>query len=201
MHISIITVCYNDVEALGRTINSVRKNKTEFMSFYVIDGNSTDGTFELLSVSSDVIDDLIVENDLGLYDAMNKCTRFKIQMESFLFFLNAGDELLPQILGANESSKDADVLYLSVVQKLHPLDRGKEVKSYLPDYLNEKSFMPKSVFRHQGFLVKMKIFNKYKYDLSVGQQADGLLMSLCQQNELKDAACEYGYHVTPKRGG
>ena len=106
MQISIITVCYNDVEALKRTINSVRTNKTKGMSFYVIDGNSKDGTFELLTKNLDVINDYIVENDLGLYEAMNKCTRFDIPNESFLFFLNAGDELLHHGLTANKVANE-----------------------------------------------------------------------------------------------
>ena len=43
--------------------------------------------------------------------------------------------------------------------------------------------MPKTLFRHQGFIVKKSVFEQYRYNLKIGQQADGLLMTLCQKNE------------------
>lgn len=39
-----------------------------------------------------------------------------------------------------------------------------------------------TVFRHQAFLIKKKVFQKHLYDLTVGQMADALLMSICQRD-------------------
>jgi glycosyltransferase involved in cell wall biosynthesis len=182
MKIAIITVCYNDCSNLSRTFKSIKQNKTENHNYYVIDGKSNDGSYDLINLNLDIIDNWRSERDTGLYDAMNKCILFEIPDDSYLLFLNAGDELLPW---NNEivSVENFDVAYLSVIQKLVSRDFGKIVNSDIKMSLSEKTFMPTTIFRHQGFLIKMGVFRKYKYDLNVGQQADGLLMSLCQKNE------------------
>ena len=87
-NISIITVSFNDCENLERTIQSVlnQSYKTEYI---VVDGKSSDETITMLEKYKSSIDQIIIEKDKGLYDAMNKGVR--IASKEWLL-LNSGDE-------------------------------------------------------------------------------------------------------------
>ena len=72
MKISIITVCYNSESTLEKTILSVANQTHKDVEYIIIDGNSKDGTVEIIKQYSNKIDHWISEPDKGLYDAMNK---------------------------------------------------------------------------------------------------------------------------------
>ena len=48
MKVSIITVSYNSAKTIGDTISSVRKQSYKNIEYIVVDGNSTDGTVEIV---------------------------------------------------------------------------------------------------------------------------------------------------------
>jgi len=87
--ISIVTVVLNAQKSLERTIASVGQQSYENIEFIVVDGQSTDGTAELVR-SSSTITKSIIEKDRGLFFAMNKGKA--LASGDFAFFLNAGDE-------------------------------------------------------------------------------------------------------------
>ncbi len=70
--ITIITVVRNDKENIKKTINSVLDQKDDDIEYIVIDGNSTDGTQEIIKNYSNNIDKFISEPDKNLYEAINK---------------------------------------------------------------------------------------------------------------------------------
>ena len=180
--ISIVTVCYNDLSSLVRTVNSVKMYKKEYHRYYVIDAMSNDGTDLFIKNNLDVIDEYIIEKDTGIYDGMNKILLL-LKEESFIIWINAGDELLSWTDSQIKRIYNYDCAFFPVIQKINKFDKGYLVKPniYLP--LNERNIMPKTLFRHQGFLIKKSIFEKYKYNLLIGQMADWLLMTLCQKND------------------
>lgn len=87
--ISIVTVVYNDKEALQETIESVIAQDYLNVEYIVIDGGSTDGTKDLLEKYDEHITYWISEPDRGIYDAMNKGA--KLAKGTWVNFLNAGD--------------------------------------------------------------------------------------------------------------
>jgi glycosyltransferase involved in cell wall biosynthesis len=88
--ISIITVSLNNVTGLEKTILSVISQKNrELFEHIIIDGNSSDGSFELLANYSNVVDKIIIENDKGIFDAMNK--GIENASGQYIHFLNSGD--------------------------------------------------------------------------------------------------------------
>lgn len=89
--ISVITATYNVAGQLPHTIRSLREQTTRDFEWIVVDGNSGDGTQDLLRDSGDVVTRWISEPDHGIYDAWNKAC--KIARGEWVVFLGAGDEL------------------------------------------------------------------------------------------------------------
>ena len=71
MKVSILTVSFNAVTTLQQTIESVLAQDYPNIEYWVIDGDSKDGTKELLASYGDRIN-YISEPDQGIYDAFNK---------------------------------------------------------------------------------------------------------------------------------
>ena len=70
--ISIVTVVLNVENTILTTLDSlVRQNFSDF-EWIIIDGNSSDGTLEVLKKHKKHINHIISEPDNGIYDAMNK---------------------------------------------------------------------------------------------------------------------------------
>jgi glycosyltransferase involved in cell wall biosynthesis len=87
--VSIITVVKNDVENIEKTILSVTQQRYENIEYIIVDGQSTDGTLEIIKKYDDLINYWISEKDLGIYHAMNKAIDL-IQGKAHLY-LNSGD--------------------------------------------------------------------------------------------------------------
>ena len=72
MKISIITINYQNLEGLKKTVQSVINQTYSNIEYIVIDGNSEDGTKEFLESQDSNIEYWISEPDKGIYNAMNK---------------------------------------------------------------------------------------------------------------------------------
>ena len=72
MKVSIITVVYNNADTIAASIESVLSQKYEHIEYIVVDGQSTDGTLEVIQQYREDIDVFVSEKDEGLYDALNK---------------------------------------------------------------------------------------------------------------------------------
>jgi len=89
--LSIITVTRNERYNLEKTLLSVIREKSVNVEYIVIDGDSSDGTNDLIKENIEVIDEFISEQDSGIYNAMNK--GLKMASGKFSIFLNSGDEI------------------------------------------------------------------------------------------------------------
>ncbi|HMK06596.1 MAG TPA: glycosyltransferase, partial [Flavobacterium sp.] len=90
--ISIITINYNESEGLKKTIESVISQTFRDYEFIVIDGNSSDGSKDVIAQYNDKITYALSEPDSGIYNAMNKGIR--AAKGDYVFFLNSGDRFL-----------------------------------------------------------------------------------------------------------
>ena len=70
--VSIITVTYNVSDTIEKTIDSVLSQTYDNIEYIIVDGMSTDETWEIIGKYRDRISVLIHEPDEGLYYAMNK---------------------------------------------------------------------------------------------------------------------------------
>ena len=87
--ISIITVVKNSSKTIEKTIQSLLSQKYKNVEYLVIDGNSTDGTLEILNKYRENISLLISEEDKGIWDAMNKGV--SLATGDIIGFLNSDD--------------------------------------------------------------------------------------------------------------
>ncbi|MEO8734058.1 MAG: glycosyltransferase family 2 protein [Flavobacteriales bacterium] len=70
--VSIVTVVFNGVATIERTIRSVLEQDWPNVEYIIVDGGSTDGTLDILRRYEDRLALWVSGKDSGIYDAMNK---------------------------------------------------------------------------------------------------------------------------------
>ena len=83
--LSIITVCYYDLDNLKQTIKSLDEQSSQQFEHIIVDGLSNDGTLEFLQqLKPKPGRNFISEKDKGIFDAMNKGAR--LARNKYLWF-------------------------------------------------------------------------------------------------------------------
>jgi glycosyltransferase involved in cell wall biosynthesis len=90
--LSIITINYNNLIGVIKTIESVVNQTWNEFEYIIIDGGSTDGSAKYIKENSHQFKYWISEPDKGIYNAMNK--GIKVSNGEYLLFLNSGDYFL-----------------------------------------------------------------------------------------------------------
>ncbi len=91
--VSIVTISFNQVGYLGRTIQSVLNQDYPDIEYIVVDPGSTDGSRELIKSYEARIARIIFEKDTGAPDGLNK--GFAAATGEIFGFLNSDDILYP----------------------------------------------------------------------------------------------------------
>ncbi|NQU34182.1 MAG: glycosyltransferase [Bacteroidetes bacterium] len=94
--LTIITIVYNGVDILEKTIKSIKSQDRELYEYIIVDGGSTDGTLNIISKYIKDIDHFVSEPDNGIYDAMNKGVT--LARGKSLLFMNAGDYFVGEVI-------------------------------------------------------------------------------------------------------
>lgn len=94
--ISIVTPSYNCKALIAQTIDSVLNQKYPNLEYIIIDGDSTDGTQQVLEQYSNSLTYWHSQKDQGQYDAINQ--GFAKSTGEIMCWLNADDMLLPNSL-------------------------------------------------------------------------------------------------------
>ena len=176
--LSIVTVVYNAVKLLPITFDSIRACKNEQIEYIVVDGNSNDGSLDLIAQNYDVIDKKISEKDSGIYDAMNKS--FELVTGEFVVFINAGDEIIKAAADAFlKAPSNFDIVYgdaIFVNEKRESLGlRSVFTSRTLPSELNLSSYKMGQRVCHQSFIVRTSIASKYNLQYSISADYDWML--------------------------
>jgi hypothetical protein len=105
--ITVITVVFNGVKTLEKTILSVINQSYKNIEFIIIDGGSTDGTLDIIKKYEDAIDYWVSEPDRGIYDAFNKAVTCAsgdwlcfIGSDDYLWDSSALANMAPNLLAA-----------------------------------------------------------------------------------------------------
>jgi len=91
--VSIVTAVRNGAGTLSRTVDSVLAQSYPHIEYIVVDGDSADGTIELLRQREADIDLWLSETDQGISDAFNK--GIALSCGEFVALVNADDWLEP----------------------------------------------------------------------------------------------------------
>ena len=114
MKITVITVSYNSATTIADTLRSVASQTHPNIEHWVIDGQSTDSTVEVVEAHRHPNLLLSSEKDKGIYDAMNKgLTRATGDVVGFLnaddFFADA--DVVARVAKAFEGDSSVDVCF------------------------------------------------------------------------------------------
>lgn len=93
--VTIITVNYNNLEGLKRTIPSVLSQTFHDYEYIVIDGGSTDGSKEYIESQQQGLTYWVSERDKGIYPAMNK--GIAQAHGEYCIFMNSGDHFFSSV--------------------------------------------------------------------------------------------------------
>jgi glycosyltransferase involved in cell wall biosynthesis len=153
--LSIITINYNNKIGLHKTIQSVISQTWSDFEFIVIDGNSSDGSKDVLTTYSSFFTYFVSEPDSGIYNAMNK--GIKVSTGDYLMFLNSGDSLIDNTILENlndDLNGQYDIYYGDILQ----IDGIKQEIRTFPKKLNFAFFYEQNI-SHQASFIRTKLFN------------------------------------------
>lgn len=167
--VSVVTVCYNAVDTIEKTILSVINQTYQNIEYIIIDGGSKDGTVDVINKYRDKIAYFVSEPDKGIYDAMNK--GIKAATGDWILFRNSGDMFF-----LNDS-----------IEKLFLLSKRKPNTDFLlancrffkdwgyldakPSIL-KKNYMDGMPAFHPSTLIKREIQQKYLFNIKYKNSAD-----------------------------
>lgn len=160
--ITVITVVFNGVDSLVRTIESVIEQTYENIEYIIIDGASTDGTINILKQYEDKIDYWQSEPDKGIYDAMNKA--ITLASGDWINFMNAGDVFVDKnvisCIFNNNSYTGIDVLFGDSIEINNNTERKIVCSS------NSNDILKHPTYRHGASFIRASIHKKNMFDLS-----------------------------------
>ena len=159
--ITVVTVCYNAVNELEKTMLSVLNQTYDNIEYIVIDGGSKDGTVDIIKKYADRLAYWVSEPDKGIYDAMNK--GIKAATGEWINFMNAGDlfvdnNIISKLLNATSDSGDIRIIRGNIF-RIYPKFKVKSVgvTQQIPSLID----MFDNTFHHQACLIQTSLFKDY----------------------------------------
>lgn len=145
---------YNCVTTLERTISSVIDQKYNNIEYIVIDGNSTDGTKEIIEKYSDDITHYVSEDDNGIYNAMNK--GILLATNDVVCFINGDDYYLNDSVfdTISEQFENSDAEIIADRVAVDGIERSYCAQNQLSRLKQEM------ILSHQGIFVKRELFER-----------------------------------------
>lgn len=160
--VSIVTIVYNGVMELERTIKSVLNQTYPNIEYIVIDGGSKDGSIDLIKKYNLKLAYWISEPDEGISDAFNK--GIASAKGELIGMINCGDYYEPDAVEAMVNSYDRNQLsdnYFVFHGKIRMFNDHRS-KVYAPFKL--ESFTYQMPIWHPTIFVNRKVYLDFKYD-------------------------------------
>lgn len=167
MRLSIITVNYNNIDGLRKTVTSVMRQTWHDFEWIIIDGGSTDGSKELIESLNENpnanVSYWCSEPDKGVYDAMNKGI---LQAKGeYLNFMNSGDcyyesDSLEKVFG--NTSYYQDIIAANAVKDHCDLYLELPTQETM-----HKRLLLYTICSHQAAFIKRELMQKYMYDANL----------------------------------
>ncbi len=166
--LSIITIVYNNVRDIERTMLSVLNQSYAHIEYIVVDGASSDGTLKVIQRYQDRLSNLVSEKDAGIYDAMNK--GLALANGDYVLFMNSGDELYASDTVENvfSTAPDADIYYGETEMYNEAWQSIGKRRHSVPEKFTWKSFRFGMTISHQAIYIRRTLTEPYdrQYELS-----------------------------------
>ncbi|RYG09505.1 MAG: glycosyltransferase [Chitinophagaceae bacterium] len=168
--LSVITIVYNNVRDIERTINSIINQTFTSIEYIVIDGKSTDGTLEVIEKYKTRISKIVSEPDKGIYDAMNK--GLALAKGDYVLFMNSGDEIYDDhtVEDVFATAPGADIYYGETEMFNDNWENLGRRRHEAPENFDWKSFRFGMNVSHQAIYIKRSIV--VPYDLTYKYSSD-----------------------------
>jgi glycosyltransferase involved in cell wall biosynthesis len=166
--LSVITIVYNNVKDIERTMLSVLNQTYTGIEYIVVDGLSNDGTIDIIKKYEGRIAKFISEKDEGIYDAMNK--GLALVTGDYVIFMNSGDEFFDTdtVAAVFANAEDADIYY-GETEMID--DAGQSLgqrRHKAPEQFTWRGFSLGMSISHQAIYIKRSLIEPYdrRYQLS-----------------------------------
>lgn len=161
MKVSIITATRNSAATVRDTIECVLRQSYPNIEHVIVDGNSTDGTMEIVRSYGDQISKVISEPDRGIYDAMNKGIR--LTTGDVIGILNSDDFynhsfVVEKVVDALERS-GMDSVY-GDLQYVDPVEIKRVVRNWRAGNFNRRRFLYGWMLPHPTFFVRREVYER-----------------------------------------
>jgi glycosyltransferase involved in cell wall biosynthesis len=168
--LSVITIVYNNVKDIERTMLSVLNQTYPHIEYIVVDGASRDGTKDIIQTYASRIAKFVSEPDRGIYDAMNK--GLALATGDYVLFMNSGDEIYSSetVSSVFATAKHADIYYGETEMYNENWESLGQRRHHAPSAFNWKSFKYGMSISHQAIYVKRSLTTSY--DLQYKYSAD-----------------------------
>ena len=178
LKMTVVTVCRNAAATVEKTIQSVLWQDYPDLEYVVIDGMSTDGTWEILQRHRERLSRLLHEPDTGIYNAMNK--GIGVSTGDVLVFLNADDYfvspyVLSRVAAAFAAGPELDIVYGDYLSDSQAAMRAVRQ----PDHVDRKYFllinpsiMHQSMFCRRRAYERVGLFDEERYQGRGGQRLE-----------------------------
>lgn len=205
---SIITVCFNAMAVIPKTLESLRAQSFTDYEWVVVDGDSSDGTKVWLEQQSPDI--YVSERDRGIFDAMNKAV--DNATGEWLFFLNAGDEFADSLVLADIATaidavasqpKPSALVYGDVVyfgtkgqrrKRFHWMTRNRLV---FGDLCHQSAFVQRRLFRKYGdFDITLRFNADFDWFIRIFKSPEPLLYIARDIALFHDAGAHVIHHAS-----
>ena len=166
--LSVITIVYNNVRDIERTMLSVLNQTYNAVEYIVVDGASSDGTLDIIKRYESRLAKFISEKDKGIYDAMNK--GLALATGDYVIFMNSGDEFYADDTVAKvfAAAPGTDIYYGETEMVNNERESLGRRRHKAPAKFNWRSFKYGMSVSHQAIYIKRILTEPYdpRYQLS-----------------------------------
>jgi glycosyltransferase involved in cell wall biosynthesis len=162
---SVVTVSYNSSGTISDTIKSVLSQAYPNIEFIIVDGSSTDGTFDIIKSFGSKVSKFISEPDKGIYDAINKGIR--LASGDIVGILNSDDffynnDVIQTVAKTFQEDSKIEAIFGDIVF----VDRARTSK--IMRYYSSEKFSPEKfkfgfMPAHPSFYAKRELFERFGY--------------------------------------
>ncbi len=165
--ITIITVVYNGADLIEKTIESVI-GQTYPLQYIIVDGESKDGSLDIIKRYDKQISHWMSEKDNGIYDAMNKGVN--LASGDWICFLNCGDvfadaHTVATVAENIQANNQPDIIYGDIFTR--NADGTLRLKP-----AKEPCNLHRMYFCHQASFSKRSLLQAFPFDIKHKLSAD-----------------------------